>query len=189
MSRWHLSLRVCPSGRSFYCAHNQIILCLGITDERIVRKNVRLAMYVNLEKLSELLAHKKCWAFSLVFDGATVQSRSFLDVRIRICIDGVIHKFHLLAIPLRSKHTGQAMFDFLKLAFDNLIHAQIWQGKLVGTPSDGAANMTGRVSGAFSRLSALTLTGYVRVWGMAHQLDPVLQKPLARMVMDCVTRN
>lgn len=107
---------------------------------------------------------------------ATVQSPSFLDVRILLFINGIIQNFHLLAFLISSRHTGQAVFDLLQLIFNNLIPAQIWRGRLIGTSSDRAANMTGRLSGSVSRLSALTLLDYVRVWCMAQQLDLIVQK-------------
>jgi hypothetical protein len=68
----------------------------------------------NLHALSDLLYNRECWAFSLAFDGATVQGRSFLDVRVRLCLRGDIENVHLLAIPLRESHTGFQMANVVE---------------------------------------------------------------------------
>jgi hypothetical protein len=69
----------------------------------------RVAVAINLQPISDLLSNPKCWAYSTEFDGATVQGRSFLDVRVRLCSNGVIENLHILAVPLRVSHTGLAM--------------------------------------------------------------------------------
>jgi hypothetical protein len=53
------------------------------TREADVARFVRAAVGINLQIISDLLTRKDCWAYSLAFDGATVQGKSFLDVRIR----------------------------------------------------------------------------------------------------------
>lgn len=70
----------------------------------------RIATANNLQKMSTLLNDRRCWSFSIAFDGATCAGKSLIDVRMRICIDGNIENIHALASPLHDKHTGQTMF-------------------------------------------------------------------------------
>jgi hypothetical protein len=85
----------------------------GVRENEVV-KFVRAVVGVNLHALSDLLNNRECWAFSLAFDGATVQGRSFLDVRVRLCLGGDIEDVYLLAIPLRESHTGLQMANVVE---------------------------------------------------------------------------
>jgi hypothetical protein len=75
----------------------------GVRENEMV-KFVRIVVGVNLHAMSDLLHNRECWVFSLAFHGATVQGRSLLDVRVRLCLRGDIKNFHLLSIPLRESH-------------------------------------------------------------------------------------
>jgi hypothetical protein len=45
----------------------------------------------------------------MAVDGATVEGKSFLEVRIRLCVRGEVENVHFVAIPLRASHTGLEM--------------------------------------------------------------------------------
>jgi hypothetical protein len=64
-----------------------------------VRGFVRAVVGVNLQKVSDLPCSAECWAYAIAFDGATVNSRSFLDVCVRFSAKDNIENVHLLAIP------------------------------------------------------------------------------------------
>jgi hypothetical protein len=145
-----------------------------------VAKFVRTVVGVNLHALLDLLNNRECWAFSIDFDGATVQGRLLLDMRVRLCLRGDIKNFNLLSIPLRESHTGLQMAGVVDALMIDLCGCE-WKGKLIGIATDGARNITGRHSCAVTRLAIGTLPGFYRIWCAAHQLDLVVQE-----VMSCL---
>jgi hypothetical protein len=63
-----------------------------------------------------------------------------LDLRICIPVNGDIHNFHMLAVPMFAEHSREEMF---KLLFDSLSALDPdWKMKIVGITRDGAASMT-----------------------------------------------
>jgi hypothetical protein len=60
----------------------------GVWENKVV-KFVRAAVGVNLRALSDPLNNQECWAISLAFDGATVQGRSLLDMRVRLAFAAI----------------------------------------------------------------------------------------------------
>jgi hypothetical protein len=170
----------------------QACACLKATSDRTGLKKisglreqdvcmlVRAVVGINLQKMSDLLRSKNCWSFSIAFDGATVQCRSLLDVRVRLLVGGRIENLHLLAIPLREAHTGINMAELVH-SFMTVLCGESWKDKLVGICTDGARNMTGRVNGAVTHLAAGTLPGFFRVWCAAHQLDLVIQDAMSAL--------
>jgi hypothetical protein len=99
-------------------ARTGLVKLKGMRENEVVTF-VRAVVGVNLHALAHLLNNRECWAFSLALDGDTIQGRSLLDVRVRLCLRGDIKNVHLLAIPLRESHTGLQManvVDALKIA-------------------------------------------------------------------------
>jgi hypothetical protein len=121
--------------------------------ESDVEKYIRAIAVINLQKMSSLLQSKEWWAFSIAFDGTTKHGISFIGVRLRLHTAGENQNFHLLAIPLYERHTGSAMADLLSRVLSTL-RPRDWTKKLIGISTDGAANMTGRVTGAVTLLTA-----------------------------------
>jgi hypothetical protein len=76
--------------------------------EQDVSRIIRTVVGVNLQKISDLLRSEECWAYSIAFDGATIQGRSLIDVRVRFFANENIEKIHLIAIPLHGPRTGEA---------------------------------------------------------------------------------
>jgi hypothetical protein len=76
---------------------------LGTCTTKKVSRNARIVCAVNLEKLSFLL--RSAWIFSIALDTSTVEGTGYLDVRARLCVNSKIENFHILAIPLRDRHT------------------------------------------------------------------------------------
>ena len=85
-----------------------------------------------------------------------------------------IENLHLITIPFSGRHTGYAMFEMFTKLFDAL--CPLWRDKLIGCSTDGAANMTGHLSGVVTRIEAVVRPNFVRVWCLLHQIDIVMQK-------------
>jgi hypothetical protein len=76
-----LSLRQAATVLSSTAQRTGLHKLRGIREADVARFS-RAAVGINLQIISDLLTRKDCWAYSLAFDGATVQGKSFLDVRI-----------------------------------------------------------------------------------------------------------
>jgi hypothetical protein len=123
------------------------------------------------------------WAFSIAFDGGNKSDTSYLDVRLRFAIENTMHNFHLVALPMRGRHTGENMFLLISEFLDVICSS--WRSKLIGIATDGTSSMTGRVSGVVSRIHRECFTDSVyRVWCGAHQLDLVAQKVFRKLCSD-----
>ncbi len=72
----------------------------------------RITYALNLEMLSEMM--RASWAYLVSLDASTDSfGVSMLDFRIRIPVNGDIHNFHMLAIPMFAEHSGEEMFKLL----------------------------------------------------------------------------
>src|SRR6266496_5212627 len=89
--------------------------------------------------------NQSTWAFSLANDMSTHYSRSYLNNHIRIHINGKLHNFHLLAIPMYKTHTSENMFHLIMHVLD--IVCPCWRMQLIGVGSDGTSSMTGQFQG------------------------------------------
>lgn len=69
--------------------------------EGLVRQSIEAVVAVDLQKLDTLLCVKRAWCFSISFDAATNHEDSFIGVRVRVSVRGLIKNFHLLAIPVQ----------------------------------------------------------------------------------------
>lgn len=79
-------------------------------------------------------------------------------MRVRLCVPGEIENVHFLAITLRESHAGLQFANAAEAVMVRLCgHDR--KGKLVGTWTDGARNMTGRYSDAVTRVAEGTLSG------------------------------
>lgn len=144
----------------------------GGCSDVVAAEYTRFVCAYALQILSDVL--RNLWAFSLALDGATHQGMSYLDVRIRFEWKGSLLNFHLMAIPLFERHTGENMFDVLKSFLDSVICE--WKRQCIAVSSDGAANMTGRARGLVTRMQSVCVGGLIRLWGGLHQLDLVMQR-------------
>jgi hypothetical protein len=97
-----------------------------------------------------------------------------MDVRVRVYHDGELLNLHVLAVPLRERHTGEAMFNACCALLDPLCPS--WKSKLLSISTDGDRSMVGAVRGVSTRLELVALPGFIRVWCGVHQLDLVMQK-------------
>ena len=144
---------------------------IGSANEGKVTAYIRIACALNLQKISEVMGSS--WTFSLAMDMSTHMETSYLDIRVRLFTGGAIHNFHLIAIPMFSRHTGEEIFVHAAKALD--VICPNWRDILVSVSTDGERKMTGRVQGVGTRFEQASKTGFFRLWCGLHQLDIVLQ--------------
>lgn len=83
---------------------------VGPITEEDISTYVQALTAISLQKISNILLDDKCWAYSIAFDGGSKQGDAFIDLRCKL-FNGTIQNIHLLAIPLRGKHTGENIFN------------------------------------------------------------------------------
>lgn len=156
---------------------------MGNISEEDVSMYVQALAAMSLQRISSCLSDRRCWAFSIAIDGATVISSSYFDMRVRFYNGNSICNQHVIAIPLFGSHTGENMFDVVSKVLYSLV-GDDWKVKLIGIATDGAANMVGRVSGVVTRIQNVCADGFYRVWCGAHQLDLAVQAVFEEHVKD-----
>jgi len=78
----------------------------NLTDMKVA-SYARIVLARSLQLITTILDPQKnrsAWAFSLANDASTHYGRSYLDNRIRVHVDGKLHNFHLVAIPMYEAH-------------------------------------------------------------------------------------
>lgn len=103
---------------------------------------VRALALMSLQRISNKLQSPQCWAFSIAFDGATVVSSSYIDLRVRFHNGFHLCNYPVLAIPIKISHNGANMYDVISKVLTSLC-GESWKIKLIGVSTDGAANMVG----------------------------------------------
>ena len=151
---------------------------IGSVSEGKVTSYIRIACALNLQKISEVIA--STWTFSLAMDMSTHMATSYLDIRIRLLTGGTIHNYHLIAIPMFSRHTGEEIFLHAAKVLD--VICPRWRDVIIST--DGERKMTGRVHGVATRFEQVAKPGFFRLWCGLHQLDIVLQAFFKAMMND-----
>ncbi|KAH9573897.1 hypothetical protein CY35_01G025600 [Sphagnum magellanicum] len=189
---FQLSVRYVSCGASFWLASN-ILSCtydvlhnpvLHACSRHDVANYIRFVCAINLQHIARHLS--RAWAFSIALDSATHQSTSYLDVRFRIFMPTFynIVNLHAVALPMFDWHTGEVMFQMVVSFLDVICLG--WKVHLLGVSSDGACNMTGRVSGVVTCLSNAMHNEcpLTRVWCGAHQLNLVMEH-----IMDTIVKE
>jgi hypothetical protein len=131
---------------------------LGSVSPQRVRSLIRIACASNLQTIGAML--QSAWAFSIALDGGNKSDTSYLGVRVRVCIEHKLFNLHLIAIPMRDRHTGENMFNLVCTTLDNL--APDWRKHIISVTTDGASSMTGHRQGVASRLERVALPGFYR---------------------------
>ncbi|KAI2492556.1 hypothetical protein MHU86_22007 [Fragilaria crotonensis] len=150
---------------------------LGSVSDGEVAQLCRIVCAINLQYLKELF--KKVWAFSIGLDAGNNAGSSYLDIRMRCLFKGDIQNLHLLAIPMRERHTGEYQANLVVSLLDVL--ALNWRHQLIGIATDGASTMTGSIKGTCTRLSNECHSRVFRIWCGAHQLDLVMKRAFNRL--------
>jgi hypothetical protein len=111
----------------------------------------------------------------VVFDASTdLQQTSWVDVRIQYYQNSAMENLHLITLPFAGQHTGLATFEMFEKLFDAV--CPLWKDKLIGCSTDGAANMTERLSRVVTRIQNVVKPNFMRVWCLLHQIDVIMQK-------------
>jgi len=150
---------------------------LGSVTDYEVGQLCRIVCAVNLQYLKELF--KKLWAFSIGLDAGNNAGSSYLDIRMRCFFKGNLQNLHLLAIPMRERHTGEYQYNLVVSLLDVL--APNWRHQLIGIATDGASTMTGCIKGTCTRLSNECHSRIFRIWCGAHQLDLVMKRAFNKL--------
>jgi hypothetical protein len=104
----------------------------GCTEGKIAMYR-RVICAANLQKLSEMLS--KCGVFAVALDVGSKQGTSYLDFRVRFCYAGVLHNFHVLAIPFYYHKTAEIIKNSPCKALD-VLYAD-WRARLIAVSTDG----------------------------------------------------
>ncbi len=113
---------------------------IGCALENDVARIARITCALSLEMLSEMM--RASWAYSVGLDASTDSfGVSMLDLRIRIPVNGDIHNFHMLVVPMFVEHSGEEMFKLLSNSLSAL--DPDWKMKIVGITTNDAASMIG----------------------------------------------
>ena len=145
----------------------------GVSDH-MVGMFVRILVAICLQKFSDLLATADVWAFSIGFDGSTHRGTSFFDVRMRICVLGVLFNVHLIALPMFHRHTSDNYVTLLVKLLTALY--EHWRDKLIGISTDGENTNTGRLRGIVTQLVAMA-TNKVRLVLLCSMHSLVIRRP------------
>jgi hypothetical protein len=190
---FQLSVQYVSCGASFWLAsnilnctydvlHNPVLCACSHHD---VTNYIKVVCAINLQCIARHL--RRAWAFSIALDSITHQSTSYFDVRFRIFMPAFynIVNLHVVTLPMFDWHTSEVMFQMVVFFLDVLCPG--WKVHLLSVFSDGARNMTGRVSGVVTRLSNAMHNEcpLTRVWCGAHQLDLVMEHIMDTIVKEC----
>ena len=151
---------------------------LGNCNDMIVAKYVRVVYAVAFQNISQFLS--KAWAFAIEAGGSDCQTASYIDVRVRPYSIGRFLNYYLIAIPFSGSYTGSEMFDVIETVLNAL--CENWKSKIIACSTDGAENMTGRISGLFTRIANVALSGLFRIRCALHQIDLVMQNIFRKVV-------
>jgi hypothetical protein len=153
---------------------------LGSVSDVEVAHHCRIVCAINLQYLKEIF--KSVWAFAIAIDAGNNAGTAYLDIRMRCYFKGNVQNFHILAIPMRQRHTGEYQYDLVAETMSVL--APNWRHQLIGITTDGASAMTGCIQGTVTRLSKECHGDVFRIWCGAHQLDLVVKKALNELMDD-----
>ena len=179
-TRFELAMDMVSIGMSFRQTAGAIQLTRERTKQALERRErpivsqyTRALVGACLQDVADLMEHSSVWALSLAFDSSTHFEQSYLDLRVRMCVDGLLCNLHVFCLPLFERHTPENLFNVLRDFLDALYPA--WRTKLFNVSTDGDNTMTGRHAGVVTRLSQSAEFKVLRVWCAPHQLDIIVK--------------
>lgn len=84
---------------------------MGSISEGDVTQHCRVVCAINLQYLKEIF--KGVWAFAIAIETGNNAGTAYLDLRVRCYFKKTIQNFHVLAIPMRERHTGEYQYDLV----------------------------------------------------------------------------
>jgi len=91
---------------------------MGSMSEGDVASHCRIVCAINYQYLKALL--KNVWAFSIAIDAGNNAGSAYLDLRMRCYFKENLQNLHVIAIPMRERHTGQYQYDLIVSVLDVL---------------------------------------------------------------------
>jgi len=88
---------------------------------------------------------QECVGFAIAIDAGNNARTAYIYLPMRCHFKGALQNFHLPAIPLCERHTGEYQYGCIVEAMNVL--APNWRHQLIGITTDGASAMTGCVQG------------------------------------------
>jgi hypothetical protein len=143
----------------------------GLSDD-MVGQFVRVLVAVSLQLISNVIAIRSVWAFSLAADASTHLGVPMLDQRIRICFNGVLLNLQLVLVPFFERHTA-TNYKLITTILD-CMHSS-WRDKVISISSDGEITMKGRNGGVVTLLERECTNPILRIWCVPHQLDLIIK--------------
>jgi hypothetical protein len=139
----------------------------------MVGQFARVLVAVSLQLISNVIANRSLWAYSLAADASTHLGVPMLDQRIRICFNGVLLNLHLVLVPFFERHTATNDVKLITTILD-CMHSS-WRDKVISISSDGENTMTGRKGGVVTLLERECTNPILRIWCVPHQLDLIIK--------------
>lgn len=139
----------------------------------------RVICAINLQRIADCLAAS--WAFCISLDSSTAKW-GFFDIRCRVYVDQAVEDFHLLAMPITDRHTGDVVFIMLSKLLDTV--ASDWRKKIVGVTTDGDETSTEVIRSLASHLEMRGLPGFARIWYGARRLDHAVEEAIKVVCTD-----
>jgi hypothetical protein len=135
VKRFRLAVKLVALGDSFRSVSRQLGVIreetgmaeFGGASDVTVSNYVRIVCAVSLQCVSEIWAAS--WAVSISFDCSSHQSRSYVDIRMRVFQKGELRNLHLIALPMFDRHTGEIITALLEKFFDALFTD--WRASLI----------------------------------------------------------
>jgi hypothetical protein len=109
---------------------------MGSISEGDVASHCRIVCAINLQYLKEML--KNDWAFSIAIDAGNNAGTAYLDLRMRCYFRSTMQNLHLVAIPMRERHTGEYQYDLIAA----IIHVVACGMAFTAKPSTDITDMT-----------------------------------------------
>lgn len=87
-------------------------------NEAKIWQYVRAMVGISLQNITNIMQGAR--TYSIALNSSTHQSYSYLDIRLRVYHKKTLQNYHLLALPMYDRHTGQYMFQILSKLLDVL---------------------------------------------------------------------
>jgi hypothetical protein len=139
----------------------------------MVGRFIRVLVAVPLQLISNVIANRSVWAFSLTADVSTHLGVPMLDQRILICFNGVLLNLHLVLVPFFERHTATNFVKLITTILDCMHSSR--RDNVISISSDGENNMTGRNGGVVTLLERECTNPILRIWCVPHQLDLIIK--------------
>lgn len=138
--------------------------------EEYVSMYVQALTCMLLHRIPNALRAPACYSFFIACDGVTVDSSSWIDLRVRFHTTVKMCCFYFFDIPVYGSQTGEAMYHLICILLDRVVGLN-WELKRIGISTDGTPNMVGKISVAVTRLELDCLRGICRIWCWVYQID------------------